>query len=372
MLAIALYRGDKSVRLVEHPEPGPPGSGELLCRTLELGVCGTDREIVESAAPAGPEGEDYLLLGHECLARVEAVGPNVTGWQNGDLVVPTVRRAAADADYRIDMLSLGEFQERGIFHLHGFSAPLWRERPRYLYRIRPELAPYAVLTEPLAVAEKGIHEAIAVQQARLGKDFNWGTNAKAFSGQPATYPRVLVTGLGPIAFAAVIASRCRGWKTTIAGRDAADTYRARLATQFGATYRRQNESEISGENVDRDGYDLVLECTGSDEVLIGATRLLASRGVMVWLGSSRTPEPKPLDVAQMMRDGVLRNHIHIGSVNAAPRDFEAALAHLEQLRTTHAAALSGLITDRVTPQEAPPHFSQRQPQGIKTVIEYEC
>jgi threonine dehydrogenase-like Zn-dependent dehydrogenase len=181
---------------------------------------------------------------------------------------------------------------------------------------------------------------------------------------------VLVTGLGPIAFAAAIASRCRGWQTTIEGRDAADTYRATLATQFGLAYRRQNESEISSDAVDRDGYDLVLECTGSDEVLIRATRMLASRGVMVWLGSSRTAKPASMDVARMMRDGVLRNHIHIGSVNAAPRDFQAALDHLDQLRTTHASALSGLITDRVTPQEAPPHFSHRQPQGIKTVVEF--
>ena len=77
---------------VEALEPRPPAVGEVLCRTLELGVCGTDREILLSAKPWLPEGEDKLILGHESLARIEAVGSGVADFQPGDLVVPVVRR----------------------------------------------------------------------------------------------------------------------------------------------------------------------------------------------------------------------------------------------------------------------------------------
>ena len=71
MCAIAARSGTSEPVFVDDPEPRAPGEGEVLCRTLQLGVCGTDREILESAAPWAPKDLDYLILGHECLARVE-------------------------------------------------------------------------------------------------------------------------------------------------------------------------------------------------------------------------------------------------------------------------------------------------------------
>jgi threonine dehydrogenase-like Zn-dependent dehydrogenase len=174
--------------------------------------------------------------------------------------------------------------------------------------------------------------------------------------------------MGPIGFAALAASVCRGWPTTLYGRDAPDSFRAQLVTSLGGVYLPAAEARFDQRDANADGFDLILECTGSDEVLIDAARALAARGVMAWLGSSRVPKPLKLNVAQLMRDAVVRNHIHIGCVNAAPRDFHDALAHLDQLRRQRPAALSSLITARVSPQEALEHYERRQPQGIKTVI----
>src|SRR5437763_734679 len=111
--AIAAFPGSVKPAFVPAPEPASPGPGEVLCRTLELGVCGTDREILLSTEPAVPVGEPHLVLGHECLARVELVGADVNGYQPGDLVVPVVRRAHPGARHRADMLAFGEFTERG-------------------------------------------------------------------------------------------------------------------------------------------------------------------------------------------------------------------------------------------------------------------
>ena len=72
-----------------------------------------------------------------------------------------------------------------------------------------------------------------------------------------------------------------------------------------------------------------------------------------------------------MRDGLLRNHIHLGCVNAAPRDFHDALAHLGQLaKDRRAGLLTALITARVRPEDSLWHYEHRQPQGIKTVLMY--
>jgi hypothetical protein len=60
----------------------------------------------------------------------------------------------------------------------------------------------------------------------------------------------------------------------------------------------------------------------------------------------------------------------VGCVNAAPRDFEHALAHLQQLYAPLRRELDALITARVPPEESLWHYVNRQPQGIKTVIHF--
>lgn len=360
MQAIAAHPGSQTPTFVSAPEPRPPGSGELLCRTIELGVCGTDREILLSTEPVVPPGEPHLILGHECLARVEAIGPGVTKFKPGDLAVPVVRRAHAGKTIRPDMLAFGEFTERGIYHEHGFSLPRWIDRPEYLFAVAPNVAEVAVLAEPISVSEKAMHEAFIVQQARLG-DSTWVDPP----------PRVLVTGMGPIGFAALVGCQARGWPATMWGRDEAGTFRAQLAEAWGAQYTSDKSGTLLAADIERDGFDLILECTGSDEVMMYSAQSLRARGVMVWLGSARRPHPRMHNVEALMRNGLLRNHIHIGTVNSAPRDFESALSHLATLLATHRRELLALITHRVPPADALWHYEQRVPQGIKTVVMFE-
>lgn len=302
-----------------------------------------------------------MILGHECLARIEEVGPDVTEVQAGQLVVPIVRRAKAGQTCRVDLLPFGAFTERGIVCEHGFSLPLWLDEPQNQFRVPQEISELAVLTEPLAVSEKGVNEAINFQQARLGSSV-WT------AGNP---PRVLVTGMGPLGFTALLAAIARGWPVTMLGRDKPGTFRARLVERLGGRYEPMQKTNFESADVERDGFDLCLECTGSDEVMLSASRLLASCGVMVWLGSSRLPQAKSHNVERFIRDGLLRNHLYIGCVNAAPRDFADALRHLTELKRTHAAELNALITRRIQPQDALWHFENREPQGIKVVVMYE-
>ena len=51
------------------PDP-EPRAGALLIRTLEVGVCGTDREIAAGEFGSAPPGETELILGHELLGVV--------------------------------------------------------------------------------------------------------------------------------------------------------------------------------------------------------------------------------------------------------------------------------------------------------------
>ncbi len=357
MFAIAATPGSELPSIIEMPEPRAPGTGEILCRTLEIGICGTDREILLSQAPLVPEGESHLVLGHECLARVEAVGSGVTELAPGNLVVPGVRRAIGRYVQRVDMLPLGTFTERGIMYEHGFSSSLWIDRPEHLHRVDPAIADVAVFTEPLAVVEKGASEALLLSQARLGPGA-WQA------------PRTLVSGQGPIGFAAILACRARGWSVTMLGRDKPDTFRSQLALELGADYRTLASTAAGPGDLETEGFDLVLECTGSDEVMLETARWLRGCGVMVWLGSTRIPEPASLNVQKLMRDSLMLNHLHIGCVNAAPRDFRDALAHLAWMKQMSPAALAKIFTRRTSPADSLPYFTGRESQGIKTVLHY--
>ena len=71
MQALVVTPGvDGSAAVAEMPVPRP-AAGELLVRPLEVGVCGTDREIAEGLFGIAPPGEERLILGHELLGRVE-------------------------------------------------------------------------------------------------------------------------------------------------------------------------------------------------------------------------------------------------------------------------------------------------------------
>ena len=184
-------------------------------------------------------------------------------------------------------------------------------------------------------------------------------------------PRVLVTGMGPIGFTAVVAAVARGWPVTMLGRDERSSFRARLACQLGGCYQSMEATEFRPADVEASGYDLLLECTGSDGLMLQAAQLVRSCGVVVWLGSNRVPQSKNHNVDRMVREGLLRNQIFLGCVNAARRDFEDALQHLTHLAADRRDVLASLITCRVLPAESLWQYEHREPQGIKTVLMFD-
>ena len=74
MQALVVTPGEAhSARVADVEEPRA-GGGKVLLRTLEVGVCGTDREISEGLFGVAPDGEAALVLGHELLGVVERDG----------------------------------------------------------------------------------------------------------------------------------------------------------------------------------------------------------------------------------------------------------------------------------------------------------
>ncbi len=313
----------ESLRLREVPKPVPK-AGEALLRPLAVGVCGTDKEIIEGRYGKAPEGSDFLILGHEALAEVADVGAGVDNVSPGDVVVPTVRRPL-NCDLPVDYCPFGKYLEHGIWGLHGHAAEYSISDARYLVKVPPEVVDVAVLTEPLSVVEKGVELGLNLYQARLSR----------------LPQRALVLGAGPIGLLATMLLRLRGLAVTVTATRPPDSLKAKLAQQIGAVYVDAAHDEISGK------FDLVIEATGSPQVALEGLERLESGGVEVLLGVY--PRGGALnDVGALLTDAVLNNKLVVGSVNAGIRHFQMALQHLKEAKERYGDWPRRLITKEAT------------------------
>src|SRR5258706_1711527 len=120
MKAIAVFPASREVKLIEHAEPVITQPDQVKLRMLDIGICGTDKEICTFLYGTPPVGSEYLVIGHEALGEVVEVGAAVTQLSISDLVVPTVRRPCPHARCRScraghqDFCETSDFTERGI------------------------------------------------------------------------------------------------------------------------------------------------------------------------------------------------------------------------------------------------------------------
>jgi glucose 1-dehydrogenase len=100
MKSIAVIPSERDVKLIERHAPKLRSPRDVKLRILEVGVCGTDREICSFQYGTPPAGFDYLVIGHESLGEVVEVGRAVKGLKPGGLLVSMVRRPCVHERHR--------------------------------------------------------------------------------------------------------------------------------------------------------------------------------------------------------------------------------------------------------------------------------
>jgi len=347
--AIAVTPGRAgSLRLVQS-DPPRPRAGELLVRLIEAGICGTDLEIAEGLYGEGPNGSDFLILGHESLGVVETAGSD--RFAPGDLVVATVRRPCPScSNCRAgvsDMCETGRFTERGILGGHGFMAEFYAESPEFLVKVPALQRSFAVLLEPMSVVEKGIEQIFRIQQR-----MEW---------QPGS---ALVLGAGPIGLLATLLLRIRGISTTTFATRPVGGLKSRLVSEAGARYRSRSEVDL---NRWPDRFDLIVEATGSADVAFDAINLLKANGVLCLTSVTGGAFEKRIEAARMNFDIVLGNKLVFGTVNANRRYFEKGVLDFAEIETRWPGILDRMITRRIPFSSFREAFA-KDPEGVKTVL----
>ncbi len=340
MKAITVYPGKpNSMHLEEVPMPKvtdiPNGQG-VLVKVLRVGVDGTDKEINAAEYGMAPEGEQFLITGHENFGRVMEVGQNVPDTiRPGTFVVATVRRPGYSIYDQIglqDMTTDDVYYERGINLCHGYLTEYYVEDAKYMVPLPATLREVGVLLEPLTVAEKGLNQAYEIQR-RLKV---W---------QPG---RAAVVGAGTVGLLATIAMRLRGLEVTCYSRRLPPYQNSELITELGAHYVSSQQTTLTGASEMYGPFDIIFEASGFSPLVFQAAEALGKNGVLVL--SSVTGGEKKVEVnADMINQGfVLGNKVMVGTVNASRNDFISGVNDLVKAEAFFPGWLQKLLTTRVS------------------------
>ena len=369
MKAVAVVPGEKELRLVDHPLPQVSCETQIKVKTLDVGICGTDREICTFVYGEPPEGDDYLVLGHESLGRVVEIGSKVTRFKVGDLVVPSVRRPCSDPgcnpclngkqDYCIN----GQFTERGIKQVHGFMTEFYVDDETFFTYVPEELRDLAVMAEPLTIAEKGLAQAYAVQ-----KRLPW---ACVEPGEPPGKGlRAVVLGAGPIGILGAMKCVVEGFDTYVYSRSKAPNPKAELVEQIGAKYFSKYDISPQELAAKVGNIDLIYEAVGGSEVAFDVLQVLGTNGVFVFTGIPAPETRLEIDSDILMRRIVLENLAIVGTVNADRKAFEDAIADLGEFNRRWPETIKKVITGRYDIAEHQELLVGKS-RGIKNVINFD-
>jgi threonine dehydrogenase-like Zn-dependent dehydrogenase len=323
VLALVTEPGHAHTTRIEEVPAVEAQEGEVLVRTLEVGVCGTDREISEGLFGIAPEGESRLVLGHEALAVVERDG---YGFTRGQLVTATVRRSCgrciACAEESPDSCLTGDYFERGITRLHGYARELVAEDPSQLVGIPKALGHLGVLAEPTSICERALR------------------HARMIGGrQPWQLERALVLGAGAIGLLTTYLLRLADIEVCTASLEPENE----LVERSGAHYVSTNDTDLS----ELGSFDLVIEAAGNAQLMAQTLGLLRRNGVACLLGIDPRDQKVELEGQVLGVGTILENRVLFGSVNARREDVLTAVHDLERVRERWPETLEQFITLRV-------------------------
>ncbi|HTY89949.1 MAG TPA: glucose 1-dehydrogenase [Methanocella sp.] len=343
-----------SVRVIDIDRPRCR-EGEALVRVHMAGVDGTDEDINAGLYGEAPEGCDFLVIGHEAVGIVEAVGAGVRCTRPGDAVVATVRRPCPGRclncrNHQPDFCITGDYLERGIKGLHGYMAEYYSESMDYLIGLPHELLDTGCLLEPLSVAEKGIFEAFRIQQRVL-----W---------EPR---RALVLGAGPLGLLATFILRDMGLETyTLATRERG-SIKARAAEASGARYIDVNAEPLDSLPKKYGQFDLIVDATGFSTFAFESMGLVNRNGIVCMAGLSPGKKEHSMPTDRINMEMVLNNKAAFGTVSASRRDFEKSVDRMLSIRKKWPGLMEKLFTKKESLVNAP-RALRRDEEDIKAAV----
>jgi threonine dehydrogenase-like Zn-dependent dehydrogenase len=328
------------MELADLPEPGEPGTGEVVIRPEAVGICGSDFHFF-----LGELGTDFpRIQGHEVGGTIEAVGDACEkGLRAGDRVALHPLSSCGECyPCRVGRgNACDNFSLVGI-HEDGGLQELLVLPERQVFPTQESKPAVAALAEPLSIAVRTVRRA-----------------------QIEAREKVVVLGAGPIGQAVCLLARDRGASVLLI-----DPVKGRLDLGMGMgaevlQWRDRDEVvDLAREWSGGEGPGVTVDATGAPDAIRATVDMAASAGRVVIVGMSHHEVPlrifsfteKELDV--------------LGVSCCQGDEFADAVAFVEE----HSALVERMITHEFPLERAPEalEWAMEHPtEAMKVVIEQE-
>ncbi len=269
-MLVPIFKGEGRLEYEERPVPQPAQPTDVLVRIAACGICGTDLNIL--ARPPAHKATPNIIIGHEGVGEVEAVGSGVTGLQPGDRVVIANRLTCGQCYYCRRGLDNQCTNYKSIgTTIDGAFAPYLRAPASALFKIDPAVPrDDAALFEPLS----------CVVGAVVRAPVQAGDN-------------VAIIGAGPMGLLFALMYRLLGAGRVIVAD--VEPYRLDFARKLGVDAAlNPAEVDLAAAIHDLTGYgaDVVVDAVGNQ---LGAAVKLSRRGGQIILFGLRMHDNPPVN-----------------------------------------------------------------------------
>jgi 2-desacetyl-2-hydroxyethyl bacteriochlorophyllide A dehydrogenase len=329
----AVLHGPREIR-IETRAPLTPGAGEAVVQVFASGLCGTDFRIWN-----GDRAVRYpLIMGHEFIGKVVAVGPDVQTLEPG-------QKVAVEPNFSCSTCPLCCEGNRNLclsrtaigIDVNGGFAEQACLPARCCWPAPAEMSDdQLLLAEPLAVVVR----AVARGEARPGES-------------------VAVLGVGALGLLAIQVLKAKGLRVLAVGRTG---HREHLARALGAdgftTSGASGATEAARAFSGREGVDLVIETAGTGAAVEQALELARPGGRVALTGL-------PHEASTVNFFGVVRRELRIIGSMIYQQEFPEAI----RLLSTGAVTVDRLLTHRFPLARIQEAFAaHRSPEAIKVSV----
>lgn len=312
------------MRVVDVPEPGAAGPGEVIVRPEAVGLCGSDFHYFHGDIGAVPDAQLYpRIQGHEAAGIVEEVGPDCPAHLRAGERVAIWPLTSCGRCYPCRIGRHNACANISLVGVHRDGA--LQERlavpAAQVFPVGDQDPALSALIEPVSIAVRAVGR-----------------------GRVEAGEKVVVFGAGPIGQALAVAAADRGASVLLVDPERSRLERGRAT---GAEFLSLGEGEAPApaarEWAGADGPEVVFEATGVAAVARTAVELVAQAGrvVVVGLGSHDAP----------IRVGDLAfKEIDVLGVSCCTSDEFGEAVSLVSRRQD---ALAGLVTHQFPLEQAP-------------------
>ena len=330
----AVFKKKDEVAVIELPNP-VAGTGEVILKVHDCGICGSDLHAVQYGLGMPPD----TVMGHEFCGEIYALGPGVNTCRVGDRVTSLPRTSCGvclwcESD---DSIHCSRQRSLGLGQLPGAYAEFVACSAASLLKLPANVNSRAgALVEPLSVGLHGVKHA---------------------SIEPGM--GVVVMGAGPIGLSTLIWAKAKGASAVVVSELAPG--RTELATRLGASAvvnPTENDPAEAVRQITGRPPEIVFECIGVKSTLDSAIRMLGRHGKVVVIGVCMEADS-----------------IHPMSCVMKEVQIQFALAYTRaDFQETIDAVSNGtidatpMITDVITVDEVPAMFGELKRPGTRAKV----